>query len=229
MDVDQPSQVQGPGRAGEPGRDELRAAGAIVLSPGERIALAANSAYALRSTGNEAAVVLTTAALAGDGEVTNRWVRARTFDEILFIPGEPEAVAQTSEPTPWPAGVRSELIAYGIIKARPAKSAELKLTRLTLSAHVALPVHDASAAELLAVESGTAVVDMVAGDGAIRPRPRALQSAIWPEGGSAVRDSRLTEGGSAVLQPGSSAGVRNVGDEPLVLLVLTLEPEPGLA
>ena len=127
--VDQPSRVQGPGRAGDPGGDELRAAGAIVLAPGERIAIAANTGYALHSTANEAAVVLSAAALAGDGGPTNRWVRTRSFDEILFIPDEPEVVAQTSEPTLWPPGVRSELIAYGIIKARPRESAELELTR----------------------------------------------------------------------------------------------------
>jgi hypothetical protein len=36
---------------------------------------------------------------------------------------------------------------------------------------------------------------------------------------------RFLWGESAVLQPGASAGVRNVDDEPLVLLILTLEPE----
>jgi predicted ester cyclase len=223
--VDQPSRVQGPGRAGEPGRDELHAAGAIVLSPGERIALAANTGYALHSTVNEAAVVLSAAALAGDGGPTNRWVRARSFDEILFIPDEPEAMAQTSEPIPWPTGVRSELIAYGIIKARPRESAELELTRVTLAPHVALPVHAASAAELLAVETGSAVVDLVTGDGAIRPRPRAQQTTIRPQSGTPAYGSRVSPGGSAVLQPGASAGVRNVDDEPLILLILTLEPE----
>jgi len=223
--VDQPSRVQGPGRAGDPGRDELRAAGAIVISPGERIALAANTGYALHSTENEAAVVLGAAALAGDGGLTNRWVRTRSFDEILFVPGEPEAVAQTSAPIPWPPGVRSELIAYGIIKTRPAESAELELTRLTVSPQVALPVHDASAAELLAVETGSAVVDLVAGDGAVRPKMGASLMRIPPHGGRSVHGPAVSPGGSAVLQPGASAGVRNVDDEPLVLLILTLEPE----
>jgi hypothetical protein len=227
--ADRPSQVQTGGSAGNPWRDELRAAEAIVLSPGERIALDANTGYTLRNTGNEAAVVLSAAALAGDAGPTNRWVRARSLDEILFNPGESEMVVQTSPPSSWPPGVRSELIAYGLIKTRPAASATLELTRLTLSPHVALPVHNTSGAELLAVDTGTAVVDLVAGDGTIRPRPRAMQTAIRPQGGSSARDLRLTKGGGAVLQPGSSAGVRSVGDEPLVLLVLTLEPGPGLA
>ena len=226
--VDQPSRVQNAGPAGNPGRDELRAAGAITLSAGERIALVAGTNYSLRGVGGEAAVVLSAAALAGDGGSTNRWLRARSLDEILFNPREPEMVAQSAGPTSWPPGVRSELIASGIIKTRPAESATLELTRLTLAPNAALPVHDTSA-ELLAVDTGTAVVDLVAGDGAIRPRPRAVQATIRPQGGSSARDLRLTEGGTAVLQPGSSAGVRNVSDDPLVLLVLTLEPGPGLA
>jgi hypothetical protein len=98
--VDQPSRVQSSGRAGDPGREELRAAGAITLSPGERIALVTDTGYVLRNTGSEAAVVLSAAALAGDGGPTNRWVRPRSFDQILFNPGEPELVAQTSAPTP---------------------------------------------------------------------------------------------------------------------------------
>ncbi len=48
VDVDQPSRVQSAEAAGNPGRDELRAAGAITLSPGERIALVAGTGYSLR-------------------------------------------------------------------------------------------------------------------------------------------------------------------------------------
>jgi mannose-6-phosphate isomerase-like protein (cupin superfamily) len=199
-----------------------------VLSPGERIAIGATTGYALRNTGNEAAVVLSAAALAGDGGSTNRWLRARSLDEILFDPGEPEMVAQTSPSTSWPLGVQSELLVDGVIKTRPAESATLELTRLTLSPNAALPVHEVPEAELLAVETGSAVVDLVAGDGAIRPRPRALQMTIWSQGGKSARDPTITPGGAAVLQPGSFSGVRNVGDEPLVLLLLTLEPTPHL-
>ena len=224
VQVDQPSRVQGSGRAGDPGRDELRAAGAIVLSPGERIALAANTGYALHSTENEGAVVLSAAVLAGDGGPTNRWVQARSFDEVLFVPDELEAVAQKSAPIPWPPGVRTEVIAFGVIKTRPPESAELELTRLTLSPQMALPVHETPGAELLAVEAGSATVDLVTGDGAIRPRPHALQTPIWPERAKSAHGSAVSPGGSAVLQPGASAGVRNVDDEPLVLLILTLEP-----
>ena len=223
--VDRPSRVQRPARPGDPGRDELHAAGAIVLSPGEGLALAANTGYALYSTANEAAVVLSAAALAGDGGPTNRWFLTRSFDEILFIPDELEAVAQTSTPTPWPPGARSELIAYGIITARPAGSAELALTRVTLSPHVALPVHETQGAELLAVEAGSAVVDLVAGDGAVRSKTGAYLKRIPSQRDSSVHGPAISPGGSAVLQPGASAGVRHVDDEHLILLILTLEPD----
>jgi hypothetical protein len=136
-------------------------------------------------------------------------------------------VAKTSAPTAWPPGVRTEVIAYGIIKTRPAESAALALTRLTLSPHVALPVHESPGAELLAVDGGSAAVDLVTGNGAIRPRPHALQMTIWPPKDPSARGPAISPGGSAVLQLGASAGVRNVDDEPLVLLILTLEPDSG--
>jgi hypothetical protein len=120
------------------------------------------------------------------------------------------------------------LIAEGIIKTRSVESATLELTRLTLAPNAALPVHDTSA-ELLAVDTGTAVVDLISGDGALRRGPHAPHTRLWPQGSSSARNARLTEGGAAVLQPESSAGVRNVSDDPLVLLILTLELGPGLA
>jgi len=226
--IDRPSHVQGPGRAGDAGRDELRAAGDVVLSPGERIALAADTGYALRSTGNEAAVILSAVALARDGGPTNRWVRARSFDEILFNPTESDVEAQASASTPWPPGVRSELLAYGIITSPPAQSTTLALTRLTLSSRAALPVHETPGVELLAVETGSAIVDVIRGDGAVRPTMGASLAKIPPPGGRSPDGPVVSAGGSAVLQPEASAGVRNVADEPLVLLILTLEPEPAV-
>ena len=227
VSVDQPALVQRAGPARDSDQEELMATGEIVLSPGERITMVAGMNYALCSTGNEVASVLSAAMLVGDGGPTNRWVRARSVNEILFKPREPESVAQTSTPTRWPPGVRSELIADGVIETAPGASATLDLARLTLPLNAVLPVHETPGAELIAVESGAAIVDLGAGDGAMRPRSHALRSRIWPQGGGSVRDPRITQGGSAVLQPEASAGVRNIGDEPLALLILTLDTTPG--
>jgi hypothetical protein len=225
--VDQPALVQRAGPAPDSDHAELMATGELQLSPGEQFTIVTGMGYALRNIGNEPTSVLSAAALAGDGGPTNRWVRARSVNEILFKPGEPESVAQTSTPTRWPPGVRSELIADGVIETAPGASATLDLARLTLPLNAVLPVHETPGAELIAVESGAAIVDLVAGDGAVRPRPHALRSRIWPHGGTSTRDHRITPGGSAVLQPESSAGVRNVGDESLALLILTIEMSPG--
>ena len=122
---------------------------------------------------------------------------------------------------PWSAS--SELIADGIIKSRPAESATLRLTRLTLTSNAALPVHDTSGAELLVVETGSAIIDLVTGDGAVRAKMGASLARIPPRDGRSAHGPAVSIGGSAVLQPGASAGVRNVADESLVLLILTIE------
>jgi predicted ester cyclase len=227
VQVDQPSWVQRAGLTHDPEREERLAAGTIPLFAGERIVLDAATGYTLRSTGSEDAVVLCAAALAGDGGPTNRWIRARSLDEILFNPAESESVAQSGAPISWPSGVRSELIADGTVKTRPVASATLELTRLTLSSHADLPIHDTPGSALLLVETGSAVVDLIAGDAAVRPRPQVLQTRIGPQASSSARLPRITQGGNAVFQPGVSAGVRTVENEPLVLLILTVEPGPG--
>jgi predicted ester cyclase len=227
VQVDQPSWVQRAGLTHDPEREERLAAGTIPLFAGERIVLDAATGYTLRSTGSEDAVVLCAAALAGDGGPTNRWIRARSLDEILFNPAESESVAQSGAPISWPSGVRSELIADGTVKTRPVASATLELTRLTLSSHADLPIHDTPGSALLLVETGSAVVDLIAGDAAVRPRPQVLQTRIGPQASSSARLPRITQGGNALFQPGVSAGVRTVESEPLVLLILTVEPGPG--
>jgi hypothetical protein len=87
---------------------------------------------------------------------------------------------------------------------------------------VALPVHETAGAELLAVETGSAIVDLVTGDAAVRPHMGASLARIPRQGIGSAHGSAVSRGGSAVLQPGASAGVRNVDDERLVLLILTL-------
>ena len=75
------------------------------------------------------------------------------------------------------------------------------------------------------VETGSAIIDLVNGDGAVRPKKGASLARTPLRGGRSAHGTAVSKGGSAVLQPGASAGVRNVADEPLVLLILTLEPE----
>jgi hypothetical protein len=219
--VDRPVAVSRAGRDGAGEREEI-ASGTVELAAGDHIALAAGTGYGLWSIGSEPAIVLSAATLAGDGAISNRWVRARPLDEILFTVAAPEYVARASAPSSWPPGVRGELLASGIVTTRPTSPATLKLARLTLRGNGELPLHDAPGAEMLAVEDGSAVVDLAGGEGAVRPWADASLARIGPQRESLAGRS-MSPGGSAILQPGASAAVRGVGNEPLILLILTVE------
>jgi hypothetical protein len=137
--------------------------GAIALTAGDRLTLEDQTNYGLRTSAKAAAAVLVVAALPGDGGITNRWVRSRTLEETLVAAPIPETVAQTEPPPTWPAGVRSELLADGIVRDRATPSTRVELTRMTLRPHAALPVHEAPGVEMIALEAGTAVIDLVGG------------------------------------------------------------------
>ena len=86
--VDQPSWVQKAGRTDDPGQKSSSPPGLSRSRSVRGSPLARTQATRLRSIGSEAAVVLSAATLAGDGGPTNRWVQARTLDEILFPRGQ---------------------------------------------------------------------------------------------------------------------------------------------
>jgi predicted ester cyclase len=222
VDVDQPVVIDLP--EGSSPADELnRPAGGLTLAAGEQLTLDADTAYALRNPGQETVSVLAVAALPGDSGITNRWVRPSTMAEMLFAPGMLTSVTQTEPPPAWPAGVRGEMLADGIVGVRHASSSRITLTRLTLSPHAMLPIHEAADVEMIALESGTAVVDLVGGEGAIRPRATATRVDLGPDRGGATQDRSISPGGDAIFQPGAFAGLRNVADDPLILLMLTLD------
>jgi hypothetical protein len=98
----------------------------------------------------------------------------------------------------------------------------LSLARVTLPTLRTLPVHVISVGEVFAVESGAAAIDLVAGHVAMSPRSGASVAIVRPVGGP-VQSPVIAGGGSGSLMPGAVAGIRSLGDEPLVLLVLSLE------
>ncbi len=223
--TDLPVTIRLPARDGQAEREDT-GVGLSQVTAGVHLQLATDTGYDLHNAGNEPAIVLAAVALAGDGAMTNRWVRAETLDEALFKPGHPETVAQDSAPVPWPSGVLSEMIVDGVIRESSTAST-LGVARLTLRPNATLPIHRVSGAEVLAVEAGSAAVDLVSGDGAIRPRHSAPLERIWPLGDGPAKDLTIAPGGGAVLQSGASAGVRNRGIEPLEVLILSLEPGPA--
>jgi predicted ester cyclase len=193
---------------------------AATLSPGDQLVLSGDTNYELRGSGNETAVLLSAVVHPGDQGISNRWIRARSLDEIVFMPEAPTHVATSSAPASWPPGVRSELLVDGVIIGRLAPAARLEMARLTIQPDAALPIHETGGAEAIVVERGSSLVDLVHGDGAIRPAPDMSLAKAPPQGKSA----RITRGGIAVLQAGASTGIRNSGDDPLTLLILAIVP-----
>ena len=220
--ADLPVAIRQPARDGQPDRENT-GVGLLQVTAGDQLVIAIHTGYELHNAGNEPAIVLAAVALAGDGAMTNRWVRAETMAEAIFKPGHPEIVAQDSTPVPWPPGVLSEMVVDGVIRESSSAST-LGVARLTLRPNATLPIHRVSGAEVLAVEAGSAAVDLVSGDGAIRPHHSAPLERIWPLGDGPAKDLTIAPGGEAVFQSGASAGVRNSGAEPLEVLILSLEP-----
>jgi predicted ester cyclase len=224
--ADQPVSVRHRARDGHLER-RVMSAGPHQIAAGDEVLLASDAAYELVNTAREPSIVLAAAALEGAGGITNRWVRARTLDETLFSSADLDIADQASTTVPGPAGVRSELLVTGVIDTGSPTEAILSLTRLTLEPHAALPVHHVPGAELVLVEAGSAIVDLARGEGETRPRRGTWPEDIAPSGSGSRRGAEVAPGGSMVLQPGASAGIRNGGAEPLVLLILSLEPNPA--
>jgi hypothetical protein len=220
--VDRPTVIHRPEGEEQATAVDMTAVGTVTLSRGQQLTMGAETTYEVRTSRTEPAVLLVATLQPGDDGITNRWIQGRTLDEVLFAPGEAEVASQTGPPIPWPVGVHSDLLANGAVLDAPTSSVELALTRLTLPSHAALPNHDVLGTELLAVETGSAAVELTAGEGAMRPRDGASLAKIW-RGGSSTRDHAITAGGSAILQVGAAVGVRNTGEEQLVLLILSVE------
>ncbi len=223
--TDLPVAIHHPARDGQAEREDT-SVGLSHVTVGDHLLLATDTGYQLHNAGNEPNTVLAAVALAGDGAMTNRWVRAGALDETLFKPGHPEIVAQDSTPVPWPPGVLSEVLVDGVI-SESSTAPTLGVARLTLRPQATLPVHRVLDAEMLAIESGSAAVDLVSGDGVMRPRHSAPQERIWPPGDRSAADLTIAPGGGAAFQSGASAGVRNSGAEPLEVLILSLETGPA--
>jgi quercetin dioxygenase-like cupin family protein len=105
----------------------------------------------------------------------------------------------------WPAArtpeVTAHLLAEGAVTGLPTGRAVIRLGRLTLPGHAGLAPHTATGPHLAVVEAGTL-------DAAIAGGPLAPRSA-----------------GTAVLTRfGAAATLRNGGDGPLVVLLVTIAP-----
>ena len=119
-----------------------------------------------------------------------------------------------------PPGVAVTILAGGWPTELPTGPATLGLGRVTLAAGAELPQHRVAAAELVAVEAGTLVATVRDGHAWLHPSGASL---------TAVRGAAEAAAGQGLrADAGAIIGYRNVGSDPLVLLVVTItEQEPA--
>ena len=185
--------------AGNAGPPEAVATGReTALAPGDLLLVPAGTWATTRNDGGAAATVLT--------------IALRQSGGAGGVP--PASMLPVATPAATPAAGATDLTGDLLTKL-PGGPAVLGLGRATLAAGGTLPVA-ARGAALLAVEAGRLNVATTAG-------------TVWRRHGAdgtlATTGRRLLAvGDAAFVEPGASAEVRNAGDSPLVLLVVTLTP-----
>lgn len=103
----------------------------------------------------------------------------------------------------------------------PPGPVTVALVRTTLAPGATLPPDASDGAVLVAVETGTAGLTAIAGegDGAVGIYPKGGLSATPAPAGS---EEEIGAGSGVVVQPNAAPAIRNAGGAPLVLLRLSL-------
>ena len=195
--------------AGAPTPASTERGGPFSLGPGDELAVGAGVSFDLRNPGDEPTVVLVAAAfpaaafdpvtIDGAGTVP-RPLAVAIFEregELAEAGGDhPEGLSLSWEPL--------------IVRKAPVPADRLRLSleRVVVAPGGVIPAFRPGRAMLVAVEQGAAVADV----------ERSLDDVVRPP------IVLLADGGATLLQE-DVAGIRNGGDEPAVVLALTIEPE----
>jgi hypothetical protein len=201
-----PSVVTVAARQGVPGGPEDRAAGTLVVGPGERLALPDGGAREIRNDGARPVVFL---------------------DAALFPPGpDPLLPAFTT-----PEGLVFQLRAGATVEAVPTGRLRVSLSRVYLARLGALPAAPWPGPAIAYVDTGVLELEPTGGE----VRYARAAAATANSTGGAVRPvavgSRLTvtAGGSVVLATGAAIEARNPRAAPVVVLLLEVAPAAGAA
>lgn len=178
--------------AARPGVEEPVAPGVeFAIGPGDLLAIPTDTPFEVFNTGSEPAVAL-------------------LIESFTRDPGGT-----------LPAGIALEPLVVGEATGEPPGPVTVALVRTTLASGAALPPDASGGAALVAVETGTASLTVIAGegDGAVGIYPKGGRSATPAPAGS---EEEVGAGGGVVAQPNAATAIRNAGEVPLVLLRLSL-------
>ncbi len=120
-----------------------------------------------------------------------------------------------------PDGLLVRPLVGGRTTPLPPDPANVALGRATLAPGAAIATHQLAGPVLLHVESGSLGLEIRNGEAWVTRGSRR------PSGD--IESGRLAAEDGALLRPGTAAALRNVGDGPLVVLVLTITPATGPA
>ena len=204
------ARVDGVGRlvrtvAGAPAAWSTERGVPVAVSAGGRLDVGAGVTVGLRNEGQGPAVALVAAVLPAWAtkpvNFSNAGVTPRPFAEGIFEPGAPDADAEQ------PAGVSWQPLVMQAA-ALPAGRLRLDVGRAVVAPGAALgPIRPAGSV-VVAVERGAVVVD----------------GERTPSGSAPPTATLVPSGTTAALAPGVGATVRNAGDAPALLLILTIAP-----
>ncbi|HET8522093.1 MAG TPA: nuclear transport factor 2 family protein, partial [Thermomicrobiales bacterium] len=189
------------------------------LGPGDQLAIDTAIPYSLSATNLEQAIVLVATLMPSD------LAAPPSSHDASVAPIIRRSVLMFLADTTqyrlaiWPAGVSSQPLLRPTSVIPPDSSISLGLRRLTLAPGMtttgALPPGSAQ----MIVASGIALLrqDAARSPNGIPATPTRAASGM----------SVIAAGQSAILNMGTTTLLRNIGDEPLVVLILTLSPNDG--
>jgi hypothetical protein len=127
---------------------------------------------------------------------------------------------------PLPAGIEVQPLDVGYASGTVAPSgvARFTLSRLAVAPGGEIPRHQAGGPELLSVEAGALALTVDGGEIAVRTSPTASVETVQSDESAPAAPIRLGANGAALIQPGTISTASNAGDDPLVVLRLTILP-----
>jgi len=180
-----------------------RAAGALLLHPGDALAVSAATPAEFHSANTTPAVVLAVGVFPADGAGTTGSVLAATMGRV------------------WSPAAKVTLLAGTQVTTHMEPLTQLSLSRVLLAPGARMPLA-VTGTRLLAVEAGALTLKTERGLVTVE-HPGDRDVSLSPSA-----TATLLTGDGAILQHAASAALRNDGSGPLQFLVLTVDPDDAV-
>lgn len=180
-----------------------RAAGALLLHPGDALAVSAATPAEFHSADTTPAVVLAVGVFPADGAGTNGSVLTANLGRV------------------WSPAAKMTLLAGAQETTQMEPLTQLSLSRVLLAPGARMPLA-MTGTQLLAVDAGALTLKAERGLVMVK-HPGESDAWLSPDA-----TATLLAGEGAILQHAASASLRNDGSGPLQLLVLTVDPDDAV-